>query len=257
MTLEHWIYAVTYISIFSFLIVERYKQEHVFSITKRDVLFLIIDVIAKLVNLTLSVYAILWVVNLIAPLEILSVSNLPISKFLSVVMAFLLVDFFHYFSHRLHHKIPTLWRFHRLHHADKKVDALTTVLHHPFEMASSFLVNITCYVLFDIPVIIILTHAFIAGLHSPFTHTRMLLPEKLDKFLSYFIISPNFHRLHHSLDIKEGNSNFGIIFPFWDRLFGTRFYKDNIQMQAMQFGLSADKSPESLTFKELLVNPFR
>jgi sterol desaturase/sphingolipid hydroxylase (fatty acid hydroxylase superfamily) len=157
----------------------------------------------------------------------------------------------------LHHKIPTLWRFHRLHHVDKNVDALTTVLHHPLEMASSFLVNITCYVLFDMPVIIILAHAFVSALHSPFTHTKMLLPEKLDRFLTYFIITPNFHRLHHSLDVTEGNSNFGIIFPFWDRLFGTCCYVSNRAVSEFKFGVSADKSPQSLSLKELLVNPLR
>jgi sterol desaturase/sphingolipid hydroxylase (fatty acid hydroxylase superfamily) len=257
MTLEYWIYAVTYISIFSFLIIERYKQGHAFTITKRDALFLLIDAIAKLVTLALSVYAMLWIVNLISSFEILSVSNLPIPMFLSAVMAFLLIDFFHYFSHRLHHKIPALWRFHRLHHADKSVDALTSVLHHPFEVASVFLVSITCYVLFDIPVIIILAHAFVAGLHSPFTHTKMHLPEKFDRFLAYLIITPNFHRLHHSLDVKEGNSNFGIIFPFWDRLFSTYRYIDSKGLSVIIFGVSADKSPRLISLKELLVNPLR
>lgn len=257
MTLEHWIYVVTYISIFGFVVAERYKQESAFSITKRDVLFLTVDVIAKLVNLTLSVYAMLWVVNLIAPFEMLSVASLPIPIFLNVAIAFLLIDLFHYLSHRLHHKVPILWRFHRLHHSDKKVDVLTTFLHHPFEIISTFLVNVTCYVLLDIPVIIILVYALFSAVHSPFTHTTMLLPEKLARFLSYFIITPNFHRLHHSLDVKEGNSNFGIVFPFWDKLFGTCCYVSNRAVSEIKFGVSADKSPQLLSLKELLVNPFR
>jgi sterol desaturase/sphingolipid hydroxylase (fatty acid hydroxylase superfamily) len=257
MTFEYWIYVVTYISIFGFFVAERYKQGRVFSITKRDILFLLIDIIAKLVHLTLAVYAMLGVVNFISPFEILSLANLPIPMFLNVVIAFLLVDLFHYLSHRLHHKVPILWRFHRLHHSDKKVDVLTTFLHHPFEIISTFLVNVTCYVLLDIPVIIILGYALFSAVHSPFTHTTLFLHEKLDRFLSYFIITPNFHRLHHSLDVKEGNSNFGIVFPFWDKLFGTCCYVSNRAVSEIKFGVSADKSPQLLSFKELLVNPFR
>ena len=257
MSLEYWIYTLAYISIFSFLIIERYKQERAFLITKRDGLFLIIDITAKLVNLTLSVYVMLWVVNLISPFQMLSISNLPVPIVLSAVIAFVLVDFFQYFSHRLHHKIPALWRFHRLHHTDKKVDALTTVLHHPFEVISSFLVNIICYVLFDIPVIIIIAHTFIAGLHGPFTHSTILLPEKIDRILNYFIITPNLHRVHHSLDMKEGNSNFGIVFPFWDRLFGTYCFVSNKALSAIKLGVSDDKSPQAVSLREFFVNPLR
>lgn len=257
MTLEYWIYIIAYASVFSFLILERYSFEHKFLINKRDVLFLAIEISAKLFNLVLSMFAMLWLVNMIAPFEIISISNLAIPMFLNVVIAFLLIDFFHYLSHHLHHKVPFLWRLHRLHHADKKVDALTTLLHHPFEAASTFLINLICYVLFDIPVIVILAHALIAGLHSPFTHTRMILSEKVDRFLSYFIITPNFHRLHHSLDIKDGNSNFGIVFPFWDRLFGTYHHKSVAELLQIKFGISANQSPKELTVKELMINPFR
>jgi sterol desaturase/sphingolipid hydroxylase (fatty acid hydroxylase superfamily) len=134
---------------------------------------------------------------------------------------------------------------------------LTTALHHPFEITSSFLVSITCYVLLDIPVIILLAYALFSAFHSPFTHTTMLVPEKLNRFLSYFIITPNFHRPHHSLDIEESNNNFGIVFPFWDKLFGTYRYASNRAVSVIKLGVSADKSPQSLSLKELLVNPFR
>jgi sterol desaturase/sphingolipid hydroxylase (fatty acid hydroxylase superfamily) len=257
MTLDYWIYAASYLSLFSFLIFERYHQQHTVTLTKRDGLYLILEILAKLIGLTLSLYAMLWFVNIVAPYEIVSIANLSVPLFVSATIAFLLVDFFHYLSHRLHHQIPVLWRFHRLHHTDKKVNAMTTVLHHPFEIISSFIVNISCYVLFDIPVIIILVHALIAGLHSPFTHTSMTLSERWNRFLSYFIITPNYHRVHHSLDMKEGNSNFGIIFPFWDKLLGSYRSKDNAALRKTKFGISTNQSPKSLTLKELIVNPLR
>jgi sterol desaturase/sphingolipid hydroxylase (fatty acid hydroxylase superfamily) len=257
MTLDYWIYVAAYLSLFSFLILERYSLEDSVSITRRDGLYLMLEIMTKLTALALSLYIMLWLVNLVAPYEIVSVANLPVPLVVSATIGFLLVDFFHYLSHRLHHKVPVLWRFHRLHHADKKVDAMTTVLHHPFEVISAFIVNISCYVLFDIPVIIILVHALIAGLHSPFTHTSMTLSERLNRYVSYFIVTPNFHRVHHSLDMKEGNSNFGIIFPFWDKLLGSYLYKDNISLLKMKCGVSKNKSPKAIALREFLGNPFR
>ena len=257
MTLAHWIYLTTYVSIFSFLILERYRNEHSFFVTKRDALYVIIEIITKLVGLTLSLYLMLWIVWIAVPFEIISISTLSVPMYLSVALAFLLVDFFHYISHTMHHKISFLWRFHRLHHADENMDALTTVLHHPFEIASSFIINVSCYVLFDIPVIIIMAHALVAALHAPFSHTKILLPDKLNRVLSTFIITPNFHRLHHSLDMKEGNSNLGTIFPFWDKLFGTFLYKDSEAVRKLKLGIGNKQKPKSMTLSELILNPFR
>ncbi|MBQ0725587.1 MAG: hypothetical protein KBT51_09350, partial [Cycloclasticus sp.] len=98
MTLNYWIYAVTYTSLFSFLFFERYRQDGTVSLTKRDALYLLIEIIAKLIGLVLSLYGLLWFVNLVAPFEIVSVSNLDIPIYLNVAIAFLLVDFFHYCS---------------------------------------------------------------------------------------------------------------------------------------------------------------
>lgn len=257
MTLDYWIYAVTYTSLFGFLFFERYRLNGTVSLTKRDALYLIIEIIAKLIGLVLSLYVLLWFVNLVAPFEIMSVSNLSIPIYLNAPIAFLLVDFFHYCSHRLHHQVPLLWRLHRLHHADKTVDAMTTFLHHPFELISIFVVNFGCYVLFDIPVIIILVHTLVVAFHAPFSHTRILLAEKLNRVLSTFIITPNVHRIHHSLDMKESNSNFGNIFPFWDRLFGTYAYRNREPLFHMKYGISKNKSPNNLTLMELLKNPLK
>lgn len=257
MALNYWIYAVTYMALFGFLFFERYTQDSAISLTKRDALYLVTEIIAKLVGLALSLYVLLWFVNLVAPFEIISISNLSIPIYLNAPIAFLLVDFFHYCSHRLHHQVPLLWRFHRLHHADKTVDAMTTFLHHPLELISIFVVNFAGYVLFDIPVIIILVHTLVVALHAPFSHTRILLPERVNRVLSYFIITPNVHRIHHSLDMKESNSNFGNIFPFWDKLFGSYASRDRGALLHMKYGISKNKSPNELTLMALLKNPLK
>jgi sterol desaturase/sphingolipid hydroxylase (fatty acid hydroxylase superfamily) len=111
-------------------------------------------------------------------------------------------------------------------------------------------------VLFDIPVPVILTYGLIAGLHSLLTHFKVLLPEKCNKYLSYLIVTPNFHRVHHSLDMKEGNSNFGIVFPYWDRLFGTFTPKKYSQMKTIKLGISSNQTPKEQTILKFLINPF-
>jgi sterol desaturase/sphingolipid hydroxylase (fatty acid hydroxylase superfamily) len=112
------------------------------------------------------------------------------------------------------------------------------------------------YVIFDIPVIAILCHSLLAVIHTPFSHTTLHIPKHIEKILSYLIITPSFHRVHHSLDMKEGNSNFGIIFPYWDWLFGTYVSKTYTQMRTIKFGINLRESPDANSLKEYLINPF-
>lgn len=225
-------------------------------ITKREILVGILFGLTQFVNWLLKAYIILLLVNWIGPFEIFSFSNMPVPKILSIILSFLFIDFFSYFSHWSFHKIQFLWSLHRLHHSDKSVDTITTFFHHPLERVADFFINVTIFVLFDIPVPVILFYGLIASLHAPLTHFKILLPEKLNKILSYLIVTPNFHRIHHSLDMKEGNSNFGIIFPFWDKLFGTYVSKTSAQMRVMKLGISLRESPAGNSLKEYLMNPF-
>jgi hypothetical protein len=225
-------------------------------ITKREVWVSSLFGLTKFLDWILKAYIVLLLVNFVAPFEIFSFSNMPVPKILSIILSFLFIDFFSYFSHWSFHKIQFLWSLHRLHHSDKSVDTITTFFHHPLERVADFFINVTIFVLFDIPVPVILFYGLIASLHAPLTHFKILLPEKLNKILSYLIVTPNFHRIHHSLDMKEGNSNFGIIFPFWDKLFGTYVSKTSAQMRVMKLGISLRESPAGNSLKEYLMNPF-
>jgi len=225
-------------------------------ITKRDIWVSVLFGLTKFTDWILKAYIVLLLVNFVAPFEIFSFSNMPVPKILSIILSFLFIDFFSYFSHWSFHKIPFLWSLHRLHHSDKSVDTITTFFHHPLERVADFFINVTIFVLFDIPVPVIFFYGLIASLHAPLTHFKILLPEKLNKILSYLIVTPNFHRIHHSLDMKEGNSNFGIIFPFWDKLFGTYVSKTSAQMRVMKLGISLRESPAGNSLKEYLMNPF-
>jgi sterol desaturase/sphingolipid hydroxylase (fatty acid hydroxylase superfamily) len=225
-------------------------------ITKRDISISILLGISQFFTWVLKAFAVLLLVNFIAPFEIFSLSNLPVPRYLSIVISFLFIDFVGYFNHWLFHKVSVLWKLHKLHHSDRAVDAITNYFHHPLATVANFLLLTLQFVLFDVPVPVILLYGAFASIHAPLTHFKVLLPEKWNKIVSYLIVTPNFHRVHHSLNIKESNSNFGIVFPYWDKIFGTYVSKTYTQMKTIKFGIEELKTPKSYSIKELLINPF-
>jgi sterol desaturase/sphingolipid hydroxylase (fatty acid hydroxylase superfamily) len=184
-------------------------------------------------------------------------SNLDVPRPISFVLSFLFLDFVYYTQHVFHHKVPVLWRLHRLHHSDRQVDSLTSFLHHPLELVSGFIYTISIAVIFDVPVIVMTTYALVIGLHSPFTHFRKLIPDNFEKILKWIIVTPNFHRIHHSLDMKEGNSNFGGIFVFWDYVFRTVSSKGTLELAKMKLGIDINQSPDKMCLNSFLKNPFK
>ena len=225
-------------------------------LTKRDASIFMLLGIGEFVTWLLKAFAVLLFVNFLAPFEIFSLSNLSVPRYLSIFISFLFIDFAGYFTHWLFHKVSVLWKLHKLHHSDRAVDTITTFFHHPLEGVANFLLNTLIFVLFDVPVPVILLYGVVASIHAPLTHFKILLPEKWNKIVSCLIVTPNFHRIHHSLDMKEGNSNFGIVFAFWDMLFGTYISKTSAQMKAIKFGIEDLKTPKSYSVKEFLINPF-
>jgi sterol desaturase/sphingolipid hydroxylase (fatty acid hydroxylase superfamily) len=217
---------------------------------------ILITLIGGFIGLTFNFFLLIYIVEAISPLEVFSISSWDIPLTLNFVISFLLIDLLHYISHRLHHQLPLLWRFHRLHHSEKKLDALTSLLHHPFDVISSFVINVIGYLIFDIPVIAIFYHSCAVLLHAPLSHIRLFLPERFDRVISMIFVTPNFHSAHHSLDFKESNSNFGIIFSFWDILFGTVAKISLSRLAKMKFGIELKQSPTSSSLKEYLINPF-
>ena len=223
---------------------------------KRLTVYLFIALTGLAVSLLSSHNLLMPLVAVFSPLEIISISSIAIPLYFNMALSFLSIDLCQYWVHRLHHKIPFLWRLHRLHHSDKNVDSLTTFLHHPIEILSTFVVSITLYILFDIPMIILLAYSIVFSLHAAFTHTSLTINPRLEKYLGYVIVTPSIHRLHHALDFRESNSNFGQIFSFWDRLFGS-YIKPAPTKKALIFGISKDQSPSSLSLKNFLANPIR
>ena len=245
-------------SVLVFAALERLKLNYDKKITKRDSIGIFLEIFNRAFGFLIGLTLMNKLVNFVSPFEIFSISNLNIPTLAKFLISFLCIDFIHYISHRVHHLIPMLWRFHRLHHSDNSVDSVTSLIHHPLELLSIFLTNITAYVLFDIPVIVINAYTLVLVMHSPFTHTKLKLNHKIDHLLSYFIVTPNFHRIHHSIVMSEGNTSFGIFLPFWDRVFNTYESKEESYMSnKIKFGISINQSPSSLSIKEFLINPFK
>lgn len=245
------------ISVAALFFLERYYFNVSNHLEQRLTTILSIEIISVLTGLALSLVMLSPLVFLVAPLQIFSFSNLNVPIYISFTLSFLFLDLLNYLNHRLHHKVPFLWRFHRLHHSDPHMDSLTTFLHHPFELISTFILTIGLAAIFDVPVIVLIAYAIAVGFHSAFTHMNVLLPEQKAKILNLIFVTPNFHKTHHSTDMKEGNANFGILFTYWDYIFDTICYKYNSELKTMTTGIDIKQYPQKINVLSFLVNPFK
>ena len=238
-------------------VLERIKFNKKLYTNNRDRVILSIEILSIPASLVIALFVMYPLVNLLAPLQLISVAGLQMPRILNIALSFLLIDLAYYWIHRLHHLVPYLWRLHRLHHADEEVDALTTVLHHPFEIISGFVILTTIFVVFDIPVIVITYYSMIFIVHSAITHTRLLMPVQIDRLVRLIIVTPNMHRKHHAKDKTLGNTNFGQLFSFWDRLFGTYSAESTYYGNEHPFGINANEGLNVFSLKQACLNPFK
>ena len=180
--------------------------------------------------------------------------HLPMPSWLQTVMGVLLLDLSFYFRHRLDHAVPVLWRIHRVHHSDPDVDVTTTAFSHPLAGPMRLLWQWLTIALLGIPtsatVLFLCTECYLSYFqHSP------LRVELVDRLIRYCgVISPLDHRTHHSRDLPETDSNFGVLFNIWDRLLGT--YRQN-HASEIHCGLAEFDDPQWQTLYGLLISPFR
>jgi sterol desaturase/sphingolipid hydroxylase (fatty acid hydroxylase superfamily) len=175
---------------------------------------------------------------------------------LSVAIGVIALDFTIYLQHVGFHALPLLWRLHMVHHADLDFDVTTGLRFHPLEIVLSMGIKIMAVVLLGAPVLAVLVFEVALNATAMFSHSNMRLPLRFDRVLRWFVVTPEMHRVHHSVVIRETNSNYGFNLPWWDRLFGT--YKDQpVQGHAgMTIGLAQFRDPRLLTLPRLLVLPF-
>jgi sterol desaturase/sphingolipid hydroxylase (fatty acid hydroxylase superfamily) len=176
---------------------------------------------------------------------------------LAVVLGFVILDLVIYGQHVVFHKVPVLWRLHRMHHADLDVDVTTGVRFHPFEILISLVVKITAVIGFGIPAVAVLLFEVVLNATAMFNHANVSIPAALDRVLRLVVVTPDMHRVHHSILRNETDSNFGFNLPWWDRLFGTYRAAPEAGHQGMIIGLPIFRDPRELRVDRLLTQPFR
>jgi len=175
---------------------------------------------------------------------------------LAVIAGVIVLDLVIYLQHVLFHAVPVLWRLHMMHHADLDFDVTTGLRFHPVEIILSGCIKLAAVVVFGPPAIAVLIFEILLNGTSMFNHGNIRLPLNIDRLLRLLIVTPEMHRVHHSVVIKETNSNFGFSFPWWDRLLGTYREQPAAGHKGMTIGLSHFRDPDRLTLPWMLVLPF-
>lgn len=182
---------------------------------------------------------------------------LTLSGWPSVLLAILLLDLAIYFQHVVFHAVPTLWRLHRVHHSDPDFDVTTGTRFHPIEILLSTLVKMAAVVAIGAPAIAVLVFEVLLNATAMFNHANAKLPGVIGQWLRLLIVTPDMHRVHHSVVYNEANSNFGFNLPWWDRLFGTYRAQPAAGHDAMTLGVDAFRTRADLRLERLLLQPFR
>lgn len=177
--------------------------------------------------------------------------------FVAAIVAFLVLDFAVWLEHWASHKIPLLWRIHQMHHADTDLDVTTALRFHPLEIILSMVWKAAIVIAFGAPVAVVLIFEIVLNGMAMFNHSNAKLPLWLDRLVRLIFVTPDMHRVHHSIIQPETDSNYGFNFSFWDRLFKTYKAQPQGGHEAMQIGLEyyRDDKPSHLIW--LLSLPFR
>lgn len=176
---------------------------------------------------------------------------------LVTVLCFLLLDLAIYLQHVVFHYVPPLWRLHRVHHSDLDFDVTTAIRFHPLEIVLSMLIKMTVVLALGAPPLAVLIFEVALNLTAMFNHGNIMLPLKLDRLLRWILVTPDMHRVHHSTNVAETNSNFGFNLPWWDRLFSTYRAQPQKGHEAMTVGLNEYRDEKKLRLLDLLLQPFR
>lgn len=180
-----------------------------------------------------------------------------VSFLVAVMASVVIMDFIIYLQHVMVHAVPILWRFHRVHHADLDFDVTTGARFHPFEIILSMLIKFAIILLLGPPLVAVVIFEVVLSTTAMFNHANVRLPQSLDRWLRWMVVTPDMHRVHHSIHDDETNSNFGFNLPWWDRLFGT--YRDQPRdgHQGMTIGIHRYREPRMVSWLPgMLVLPF-
>jgi sterol desaturase/sphingolipid hydroxylase (fatty acid hydroxylase superfamily) len=181
----------------------------------------------------------------------------PGPAWFAIPAGLLLLDLTIYGQHVAFHAVPLLWRLHRMHHADLEFDVTTGLRFHPGEIVVSMLVKLLAIVVLGALPIVVLAFEVVLNATSIFNHGNVRLPPRLDRVLRLLVVTPDMHRVHHSIDRRETDSNFGFNVPWWDRLFGTYRAQPALGHDRMTLGIDLFREERELWLDRMLLQPLR
>jgi sterol desaturase/sphingolipid hydroxylase (fatty acid hydroxylase superfamily) len=185
-------------------------------------------------------------------------NHFHVPLWLAVPIAVIAMDFVIWLQHVMVHAVPALWRLHRVHHADLDYDVTTGSRFHPIEIGLSMLIKFATITVLGPPVLAVVIFEVLLNATAMFNHGNIRLPARVDRVLRWFVVTPDMHRVHHSVEDDETNSNFGFNLPWWDRMFGTYRDQPRAGHDAMTIGIRGHRDPREVARLDgMLLLPFR
>jgi sterol desaturase/sphingolipid hydroxylase (fatty acid hydroxylase superfamily) len=184
-------------------------------------------------------------------------NSLALPAWLEFIAAVALLDFAIYLQHVMVHAVPLFWRLHRMHHADLDFDVTTGARFHPVEIILSMGIKFMVIAALGPAAAAVLVFEILLNATAMFNHGNVRIPAGLDRLLRLFVVTPDMHRVHHSIVVRETNSNFGFSLPWWDRLFGTYRAQPAAGHEAMIIGIEQFREPGDLWLHRMLIQPVR
>ena len=184
-------------------------------------------------------------------------NRVALPPWLEFLLALFLLDLAIYLQHRLFHYVPVLWRLHQMHHTDLDVDVTTGARFHPVEILLSLCIKFLVVNPLGAPPLAVLLFEIALNGTAMFNHSNVRVPPVIERVLRLLVVTPDMHRVHHSVVRRETDSNFGFNFPWWDRLFGTYRPQPEAGHQAMTLGIEHFRGPDELRLDRMLTQPFR
>ena len=180
----------------------------------------------------------------------------PTPYLLTFILSIVALDFIIYLQHVVFHAIPVLWRLHRVHHSDLDLDVTSAVRFHFLEILISAMIKLSAIALLGAPVLAVLAFEVLLNATAMFNHANIRLPDPLDRVMRWVIVTPDMHRMHHSVVASETNSNFGFNMPWWDYLCGTYRAQPAAGHDHMTIGVTRFRDERDQYLDRLLVQPF-
>ena len=184
-------------------------------------------------------------------------NQLALPGWAAVLLSVIVLDLVIYLQHVMFHTVPMLWRLHRVHHADLGFDVTTGVRFHPIEILLSMGIKLAAVAVLGVPGIAVLIFEVLLNATSMFNHGNVRLPSNLDRVVRWIVVTPDMHRVHHSIIPREANSNFGFNLSWWDRLLGTYRAQPADGHEGMVIGIGQFRTRRDLWLDWMLSQPFR